>query len=518
MSTGLQSDISFDTKNAPADVENAKDFLADLWQRILDQLKSDFQDNSAVTWLEVLVPYQTSGGTLIMSAPTRFARDSVKSKFYAPLLQAWQSHLSQIITLDIIVGRQSKIPVIKPIDIPDTIQVKQPKAADATQIGRLPLLQMVEQNIALPAQNTVSHTSQPKPKTPALVYQDDHLFDEKYTFDNFVVGPSNELAFAAARKVAEGKAVTFNPLFFHGGVGLGKTHLMHAIALFMHENLAHKSVIYLSAEQFMHRFVVALRNKDTQTFKEQFRNVDVLMIDDLQFIAGKTQTQEEFFHTFNALVDSKKQVIISADRSPNDMGNMEERIRSRLSWGLVVDIHQTDYSLRIGILRSKIALLQKEYPSFAVPDKVIEYLAHCITGNVRELEGAINRIAAHATFTGRAVTLELTEDVIADLLRMYEKKTGVNEIRKRICDYFDVKLTDLDSSRRSRDIAFPRQVAMYLTKSMTGMSYPEIGRKFGGKDHSTVIHAVHKIELAINEKNDVAEQIRELKKLLKTGG
>jgi chromosomal replication initiator protein len=375
----------------------------------------------------------------------------------------------------------------------------------------LPLLKIARQ---APIKNTVSDTLVASELSST---HQNHIFDEKYTFENFVVGPSNELAFAAARKVAEGKGVTFNPLFFHGGVGLGKTHLMHAIALNMNDNVKNKSVIYLSAEQFMHRFVVALRNKDTQTFKEQFRNVDVLMIDDLQFIAGKTQTQEEFFHTFNALVDSKKQVIISADRSPNDMGNMEDRIRSRLSWGLVVDIHQTDYSLRIGILKSKIALLQKEYPSFFVPDKVIEYLAHRITGNVRELEGAINRIAAHATFTARPVTLELTEDVIADLLRMYEKKTGINEIRKRICDYFNIKLSDLDSSRRSRDIAYPRQIAMYLTKSMTGMSYPEIGRKFGGKDHSTVIHAVHKIELAINENNDVADQIKELKNLLKTG-
>jgi chromosomal replication initiator protein len=343
------------------------------------------------------------------------------------------------------------------------------------------------------------------------------IFDEKYTFDNFIVGPSNELAFAAARKVAEGSAVTFNPLFFHGGVGLGKTHLMHAIALYMGEYSPNKSVIYLSAEQFMHRFVLALRNKDTQTFKEEFRNVDVLMIDDLQFIAGKTQTQEEFFHTFNALVDSKKQVIISADRSPNDMGNMEDRIRSRLCWGLVVDIYQTDYSLRLSILKSKISLLQKEYPSFFVPDKVIEYLAHRITGNVRELEGAINRIAAHATFTGRPVTLDLTEDVIADLLRMYEKKIGVQQIRKIICDYFGISLINLDSSRRTRDISYPRQVAMYLTKSMTGLSYPEIGRKFGGKDHTTVIHAVHKVEIAINENNDVAAQIKELKNLLKIG-
>lgn len=514
MSAGLQSDLSLAKDKVDCvDVSTSKKELMAQWNSVVDVFRKELNEHSALTWLEALIPYEVSDMMIIMSAPTRFARDSVKSKYYDILLKAWQQQLPHIVKLDIIVGRQKKVqmPMTSETNISNTNFISR-KRHDEIELSRLPLLNSV-------ATETHSDNITNKIDEPEIsVHQPQaDIFDEKYTFENFVVGPSNELAFAAARKVAEGKGVTFNPLFFHGGVGLGKTHLMHAIALYMAENLPHKSVIYLSAEQFMHRFVVALRNKDTQTFKEQFRTLDVLMIDDLQFIAGKTQTQEEFFHTFNALVDTKKQVILSADRSPNDMGNMEERIRSRLSWGLVVDIHQTDYSLRIGILKSKIELLQKEYPTFFVPDKVIEFLAHCITGNVRELEGAINRIAAHATFTGRPVTLELTEDVIADLLRMYEKKTGVHEIRKRVSDYFGVKLTDLDSSRRSRDIAYPRQVAMYLTKSMTGMSYPEIGRKFGGKDHSTVIHAVQKIELAMNENNDVAEQIKELKKLLKTG-
>ncbi len=507
MSKGLQPDISFDKEY---DKGSEVRPLEALWTRILEQFKTDLNDPNMNLWLEPLIPNQVNDMTIVMSAPTRFARDSIKNKFAADILRAWQKYIPQIIALDIIVGRQKKT-AMQPIAKKSLSGVIQSSDNKVTPLSDLPLLKIATQDTS---HNTVKPTNVSYELSST---HQNHVFDEKYTFENFVVGPSNELAFAAARKVAEGKGVTFNPLFFHGGVGLGKTHLMHAIALYMGAHVANKSVIYLSAEQFMHRFVVALRNKDTQTFKEQFRNVDVLMIDDLQFIAGKTQTQEEFFHTFNALVDSKKQVIISADRSPNDMGNMEDRIRSRLSWGLVVDIHQTDYSLRIGILKSKIALLQKEYPSFFVPDKVTEYLAHRITGNVRELEGAINRIAAHSTFTARPVTLELTEDVIADLLRMYEKKTGINEIRKRICDYFNIKLTDLDSSRRSRDIAYPRQIAMYLTKSMTGMSYPEIGRKFGGKDHSTVIHAVHKIELAMNENNDVAEQIKELKNLLKTG-
>lgn len=515
MSTGLQTTVSLG--NGLDKALEARS-LASLWTLVLDTLKTEFNDPNMNLWLEPLIPSQVNDVTIVMSAPTRFARDSIKNKFAKDILRAWQVYMPHIIALDFIVGRQKKTPT-NTQNKKSEQQTQQINNSTALKTALPSSSTSTENNHAFPLLN-IANTSFSNTDTPQIssdTTQQNHVFDEKYTFDNFVVGPSNELAYAAARKVAEGKGVTFNPLFFHGGVGLGKTHLMHAIALSMHANVKNKKVIYLSAEQFMHRFVLALRNKDTQTFKEQFRNVDVLMIDDLQFIAGKTQTQEEFFHTFNALVDSKKQVIISADRSPNDMGNMEDRIRSRLSWGLVVDIHQTDYSLRIGILKSKIALLQKEYPSFFVPEKVIEYLAHRITGNVRELEGAINRIAAHSTFTARPVTLDLTEDIIADLLRMYEKKTGINEIRKKICDYFNVKLTDLDSSRRSREIAYPRQVAMYLTKSMTGMSYPEIGRKFGGKDHSTVIHAVHKIELAINENNDVAEQIKELKNLLKTG-
>ncbi|MFT6072096.1 MAG: chromosomal replication initiator protein [Alphaproteobacteria bacterium] len=517
MSTGLQSDISF-AKHTSKSLDAGS--LSGMWADILSQLNQEYNDPNIKIWLDPLTPYQVDNFTIIMSAPTRFARDSIKNKFSDSILKAWQSYLPNILTLDIIVGRQKKTPIATATLAAQKETLINNVTEKRFQNSDLPLLKIaaVQQRQAPKNSTENSAVSVPKPvPVQNTSIHNKHVFDEKYTFNNFIVGPSNELAFAAARKVAEGKTVTFNPLFFHGGVGLGKTHLMHAIALYMSENSPNKSVIYLSAEQFMHRFVLALRNKDTQTFKEEFRNVDVLMIDDLQFITGKTQTQEEFFHTFNALVDSKKQVIISADRSPNDMGNMEDRIRSRLSWGLVVDIYQTDYSLRLGILKSKIELLQKEYPSFFVPDKVTEYLAHCITGNIRELEGAINRIAAHATFTGRPVTLELTEDVIADLLRMYEKKLGVHEIRKRVCSYFSITPTDLDSSRRSRDISFPRQVAMYLTKSMTGMSYPEIGRKFGGKDHTTVIHAVHKIEIAINENNDIALQIKEIRNLLKIG-
>ena len=473
--------------------------IAVLWKKISTNLIIKLDDINANTWIESLMAISIDGGIVTMGAPTRFARDWIKNNLQKELLLFWKDAISSVIDVEIIVGRKKDI---RPVECSP---VKREKSSDI-------LLRLTESNKREAPQRE-------NPERDRLLLnptQENDIFDEKYTFGNFIIGPSNELAYAAARKVASGSSVTFNPLFFYGGVGLGKTHLMHAIALEIKEKHPDRRVVYLSAEQFMHRFVSALRNSDMQSFKDEFRSLDVLLIDDLQFISGKNSTQEEFFHTFNALVDSKKQIVLSADRSPNDMGNMEERIRSRLSWGLVVDIHQTDYSLRVGIVKSKIELLKQEYPSFFVPDRVCEYLAHHITGNIRELEGAINRIAAHATFTGRPVTLESVEDVIADLLRMYEKKIGASEIQKKTAEYYHIKVEDLKSARRSRDIARPRQVAMYLTKNMTGLSFPEIGRKFGGKDHTTVLHAVRRIEELMAEDNDIANQIAQLKLLLKT--
>ena len=333
--------------------------------------------------------------------------------------------------------------------------------------------------------------------------------DPRFTFENFVVGKSNELAHAAALKVAESKAVTFNPLFLYGGVGLGKTHLMHAIAWHIKKCHPERKVIYLSAEKFMYQFIKALRFKDTMAFKEQFRSVDVLMIDDVQFISGKDSTQEEFFHTFNALVDQNRQVIISADKSPSDLEGMEERMKSRLGWGLVADIHPTNYELRLGILQAKVDSLGTE-----VPSKVLEFLAHKISSNVRELEGALTRIVAHATLVGRDITLESTQDLLRDLLRANDRRVTVDEIQKKVAEYYNVRLSDMHSPRRARAVARPRQVAMYLCKTLTQRSLPEIGRKFGGRDHTTVMHAVKKIEELIVEEKTIAEDIDLLRRML----
>ncbi|HEY9537044.1 MAG TPA: chromosomal replication initiator protein DnaA, partial [Kiloniellaceae bacterium] len=333
--------------------------------------------------------------------------------------------------------------------------------------------------------------------------------DPRFTFDNFVVGKPNELAYAAARRVADAPTPPFNPLFLYGGVGLGKTHLMHSIGLHIKKQAPERRIIYLSAEKFMYQFVRALRTKDTMAFKEQFRSVDVLMIDDVQFIGGREATQEEFFHTFNALVDQNRQVIISADKSPSDLEGVEERMRSRLGWGLVADIHPTTYELRLGILQAKA-----EQSSTDIPVKVLEFLAHKITSNVRELEGALNRILAHATLVGRPITLETTQEVLHDLLRANDRRVTIEEIQKRVSAHFNVRIADMHSARRARAVARPRQVAMYLSKQLTSRSLPEIGRKFGGRDHTTVMHAVRKVEELKATDASFAEDVELLRRML----
>jgi chromosomal replication initiator protein len=338
--------------------------------------------------------------------------------------------------------------------------------------------------------------------------------DARFTFDSFVVGKPNELAHAAARRVAEGETATYNPVFLHGGVGLGKTHLMHAIGWRLRECQPTKKVLYLSAEQFMYRFITALRSKDTIGFKQAFRSVDVLMVDDVQFIAGKDSTQEEFFHTFNALIDGGRQIVISADRAPGEIGGLEERIRSRLQWGLVADIHPTTYELRLGILQSKAESALAAHPGLTIEDKVLPFLAHRISSNVRVLEGALTRLVASSTLVGRPITLELAHDCLADLLKQHDRKVTVEEIMRKVADHYMLRLGDMTSARRARQVARPRQVAMYLSKTLTSKSLPEIGRRFGGRDHTTVMHAVRKIEQLIESDAAIAEDVELLRRML----
>jgi chromosomal replication initiator protein len=300
-----------------------------------------------------------------------------------------------------------------------------------------------------------------------------------------------------------------NPLFLHGGVGLGKTHLMHAIAWQIRKTNPQRRVMYLSAEKFMYQFIRALRFKEAIAFKEQFRSVDVLMIDDVQFISGKDSTQEEFFHTFNALVDQNKQIVLSADKSPADLEGLEDRVRSRLGWGLVADIHPTTYELRLGILQSKAEKL-----GTPMPPKVLEFLAHRITNNVRVLEGALNRLFAFASLVGREITLELAQESLSDILRASDRKLTIEEIQRKVAEHYNIRLSDLIGPKRVRNIARPRQVAMYLAKQLTLRSLPEIGRRFGGRDHTTIMHGVRKIEELMATDSDLVDNLAMLRRAL----
>ena len=338
--------------------------------------------------------------------------------------------------------------------------------------------------------------------------------DRRFTFDSFVVGKPNELAHAAAKRVAEGGPVTFNPLFLYGGVGLGKTHLMHAIAWELQARRPELNVLYLSAEQFMYRFVQALRDRKMMDFKSIFRSVDVLMVDDVQFIAGKDSTQEEFFHTFNALVDQNKQIIISADRAPGEIKDLEDRVKSRLQCGLVVDLHPTDYELRLGILQSKVEQQMANYPELQIDDGVLEFLALRISTNVRVLEGALTRLFAFASLVGRKIDMDLTNDCLADVLRASERKITVEEIQRKVSEHYNIRLSDMIGPKRLRSYARPRQVAMYLCKQLTSRSLPEIGRRFGGRDHTTVMHGVRRIEELRQSDGQIAEDLELLRRAL----
>ena len=360
----------------------------------------------------------------------------------------------------------------------------------------------------------------PQPSAPAQVnFQKDNelasaQLDKRFTFDAFVVGKPNELAHAAARRVAEGGDVSFNPLFLYGGVGLGKTHLMHAIAWELSNRRPDINVLYLSAEQFMYRFVQALRERKMMDFKQLFRSVDILMVDDVQFIAGKGSTQEEFFHTFNALVDQNKQIIISGDRAPGEIKDLEDRIKSRLQSGLVVDLHPTDYELRLGILQSKVERQKQQYPELSIDGNVLEFLALRISTNVRVLEGALTRLFAFASLIGRHITLEVAQDCLADVLRASERKITVEEIQRKVSEHYNIRLSDMIGPKRLRTYARPRQIAMFLSKQLTSRSLPEIGRRFGGRDHTTVMHGVRRIEELRAQDGQIAEDLEMLRRAL----
>lgn len=444
-----------------------------IWGQAREELQKIVGTDSFATWIDPLRLSAVDDGTAIIACPTRFLSDWVARHYSDEILQV----------LDRLGGPVQRLSF-------------ETRSQTARQVAA---------------------AAKPAPKRPAARVADEELtapLDQRFTFDNFVVGKPNELAHAAARRVAEGGPVTFNPLFLYGGVGLGKTHLMHAIAREMQTRQPEARVLYLSAEQFMYRFVQALRDRTVMDFKELFRTVSVLMVDDVQFIAGKDSTQEEFFHTFNTLVDQGKQIIISADRAPGEIKDMEERIKSRLQCGLVVDLHPTDYELRLGILQSKTDAFRVQYPGLLLAPGVLEFLAHRITSNVRVLEGALQRLFAFASLMGREITLDMTQECLADILRANDRKVSIEEIQRKVAEHYNIRLSDMIGPKRVRTVARPRQIAMYLSKQMTSRSLPEIGRRFGGRDHTTIMHGVRKIEELRSADRSLAEDIDLLRRLL----
>lgn len=464
------------------------------WEALKAKMKVQFGETIFKRWLEPLA-LKSWNHEVVVSLPTRFMKDWVDSHYADKLKELFKEVDAGVSELHLIVenalGGGSAV-------APETKQA----AGTGTD----------EKIIRTHFSSGLANVGNSFGGQGAASGERDEMsspLDPRFTFDSFVVGKPNELAYAAAKRVAEAGQVSFNPLYLYGGVGLGKTHLMHAIAWHIRRSNPHRRVLYLSAEKFMYQFVRALRFKDTMGFKEQFRSIDVLMIDDIQFISGKDSTQEEFFHTFNTLVDQNRQVVISADRPPHDLEKIEDRLRSRLGWGLCADLHPTTYELRNGILHTKADAMK-----CAVPEKVLEFLAHRITSNVRELEGALNRIIAHSQLIGRPITLETTQELLQDLLRASSRRVTIEEIQKKVAEHYNVKLTDMHSPRRARAVARPRQVAMYLAKQLTTRSLPEIGRKFGGRDHTTVIHAVRKIEELRAGDPTLSEDVELLKRLL----
>jgi chromosomal replication initiator protein len=451
--------------------------LASQWAAVRGRLQQEVGEVEYRTWLKQILLGGVDGDEVTVMLPTRFLRDWVNKEYGSLITSIWQAENPAIRRVDI---RTQPVRGTAPnLAEPNVMQAEAPPMAVVKRI-----------DVAAP-------------------------LDPRYTFDTFIVGKPNEFAYACARRVAEAPATPgFNPLFLYGGVGLGKTHLMHGIAWELSTNPRGGkpvSVAYMSAEKFMYRFINALRNQSTLEFKNELRSVDVLMIDDLQFLIGKDNTQEEFFHTFNALVDAGKQIVISADKSPSDLSGLEDRLRTRLGCGMVADLHATTFELRISILEAKAARAGVE-----VPGKVLEFLAHKITTNVRELEGALNRLVAHANLFDRQLTMETTQEVLHDVLKSFDRRVTIQEIQKKVAEHWNIRVTEMSSARRSRNIARPRQVAMYLAKQLTSKSLPDIGRHFGDRDHTTVMHAVARVTELVGKDAAFADDVELLRRMLES--
>lgn len=432
--------------------------LQQIWDKTLNIIKNE--DTLTIvgfeTWIKGCEPISISNNTIKFSVPNAFTKDVIESKYKLLFINSIKQASSKLYNVEFSVHSE--------IDSEDDIYNTQNKNTN-------------NRNNSISVNEVMSTTLNPK-----------------YTFNSFVIGNSNRFAHAASLAVAESPAKAYNPLFIYGGVGLGKTHLMHAIGHFVLQNNPNAKVEYVSSEKFTNELINAIKHDKNEEFRNKYRKVDILLIDDIQFIAGKEGTQEEFFHTFNALYDANKQIILSSDRPPKEIPTLEDRLRSRFEWGLIADIQVPDFETRMAILKKKA-----DVENINVSNDVMVYIATKIKSNIRELEGALIRIVAYSSLTNRSITVDLASEALKDIIsKKQSKHITINTIQDVVSSYFNLTIDDLKSQKRNRNIAFPRQIAMYLSRKLTDMSLPKIGEEFGGRDHTTVIHAYEKISDIVN--------------------
>ena len=440
--------------------------LQDLWEKTLDVLKNEMSEVSFNTWMKSCSPISISEDTIKISVPNAFTRDILNNRYKDLVANSIQGICSKLYKLEFLISSEV--------------------ALEETQ-------------------------KQQKVKSLSLNDEISNNLNPKYTFDSFVIGNSNRFAHAASLAVAEAPAKAYNPLFIYGGVGLGKTHLMHAIGHYILENNPKAKVEYISSEKFTNELINSIKHDKNEEFRNKYRNVDVLLIDDIQFIAGKEGTQEEFFHTFNALHEANKQIILSSDRAPKEIPTLEDRLRSRFEWGLIADIQAPDFETRMAILKKKA-----DVERLNVPNEVMVYIATKIKSNIRELEGALIRIVAYSSLTNREITVDLASEALKDIISKRQAKSiTIDSIQDIVSSYFNWTVQDFKSQKRTRNVAYPRQIAMYLSRKLTDMSLPKIGEEFGGRDHTTVIHAYEKISENLKTDEGLQSTIDDITKKLK---
>ena len=443
--------------------------LKKIWAKTLETIKSELSEVSFNTWIKSCEPISISSDTITISVPNSFTQD-ILDKRYKDLVAN---------SIEVVCSKLYKIEFVIASEAFEKEEIK----------------------------DSSSNTS-----SKSIVVNDEmsSTLNPKYTFNSFVIGNSNRFAHAASLAVAESPAKAYNPLFIYGGVGLGKTHLMHAIGHYILDNNPSAKVVYVSSEKFTNELINAIKDDKNEDFRNKYRNVDVLLIDDIQFIAGKERTQEEFFHTFNALHDANKQIILSSDRPPKEIPTLEDRLRSRFEWGLIADIQVPDFETRMAILKKKA-----DVENLNVANEVMGYIATKIKSNIRELEGALIRIIAYSSLTNREVTVDLASEALKDIISKKQgKHITIDIIQDIVSSYFNLRVEDLKSQRRTRNVAYPRQIAMYLSRKLTDMSLPKIGEEFGGRDHTTVIHAYEKISENLKTDDSLQHTINDITKKL----